>query len=512
MPETYRPTVATRGPSSELPESARAARRRYALASLLREFCSHTAANQAVLYGQPNGRCRGWTVRLIRRLLTLGATGLLSAGLVTGTLAGPSWAAGPATAAPADATAVNSPQKKVSAAAPSPIAIRGVPGDQAVILWWVPPRVPRTATITDYLIQYSANGGGSWKGVSDGVSANPSATVSGLRNGKGYRFRVATVSRSTSGYSTPSPQIAPRQIDCQRPGPGANLAGCDLDGVTRIDLSGANLQSSLLRGASPSRLVGSYLENASLTTADLRGLDMRGSNLSRAGLLETDLGNANLKGISARNSYFNRTVLHATNVSDADLSDATFTGNVGYTGGVSFARSILTRCSFSSAEISGVDFTDADLSSCSFRNSQVGRVTWTPAPPYGMRLNGADLTEADFGGWMSDLDLQGADLSRANLTGFGTQGRSYGRPKALPHLWQLRSGFLLGPTVRVQHADLSGMNLRGINLTDGQLQYVDLDGTDMRRTTLTRIQSQNLTGSPLLPGGWALIEGSLTQQ
>ena len=77
----------------------------------------------------------------------------------------------------------------------------------------------------------------------------------------------------------------------------ADLRGADLDGA---DLHGADLHGADLRGAS---LPGAYLSGAHLRGADLRGADLRGASLRGADLRGADLHGADLHGADLRGAY-----------------------------------------------------------------------------------------------------------------------------------------------------------------------------------------------------------------
>jgi hypothetical protein len=67
-----------------------------------------------------------------------------------------------------------------------------------------------TSPITDYVVEYSSDGGTTWTTFDDGVSTDTSTTVTGLTNGVDYVFRVAAVSDIGAGpYSTQSDPDAP---------------------------------------------------------------------------------------------------------------------------------------------------------------------------------------------------------------------------------------------------------------------------------------------------------------
>jgi titin len=91
----------------------------------------------------------------------------------------------------------------------TPNAPSGSVGDAQVPLSWTAPSNGGSA-ITDYLVQFSSNGGSSWTTFSDGTSTATSTTVTGLTNGTAYVFRVAAVNAiGTGSYSSASSSVTP---------------------------------------------------------------------------------------------------------------------------------------------------------------------------------------------------------------------------------------------------------------------------------------------------------------
>ena len=76
----------------------------------------------------------------------------------------------------------------------------GVGSGQARLTWTAPPS--NGAAITDYLVQYSTNGGTSWTTYNDGTSTSTTAVLSSLSNGTVHMFRVLAV--NVAGQSSPS--------------------------------------------------------------------------------------------------------------------------------------------------------------------------------------------------------------------------------------------------------------------------------------------------------------------
>lgn len=84
----------------------------------------------------------------------------------------------------------------------SPTGVTGTGlGGTANISWTLPVNDGGSA-ITDYVIEYSVEGSGTWTTFADGVSTATSATVTGLTAGNAYEFRVSA--KNLIGNSLPS--------------------------------------------------------------------------------------------------------------------------------------------------------------------------------------------------------------------------------------------------------------------------------------------------------------------
>jgi hypothetical protein len=81
---------------------------------------------------------------------------------------------------------ISSPGGLRAAVAPS-----GGAGSGQVLLTWSLPTYSNGRAVTDYAIQYSADGGATWQTFADAVSARRWYMAGGLTNGLAYRFRVA---------------------------------------------------------------------------------------------------------------------------------------------------------------------------------------------------------------------------------------------------------------------------------------------------------------------------------
>jgi hypothetical protein len=94
---------------------------------------------------------------------------------------------------------------------PAPTGLTATAGNaSAALSWTAPSGVIAQAPITDYREQYSTDGGATWTTFTAAASTTASATVTGLTNGKAYRFRVAAVNAVGVGsYSAASAAVTP---------------------------------------------------------------------------------------------------------------------------------------------------------------------------------------------------------------------------------------------------------------------------------------------------------------
>ena len=84
----------------------------------------------------------------------------------------------------------------------SPQSLSATAIDRAVRLLWSAPAQNGGSAITDYVIEYSADGGTSWTTFDDGTSTSTTSTVSGLTNSTTYQFRVSASNTLGTGASS----------------------------------------------------------------------------------------------------------------------------------------------------------------------------------------------------------------------------------------------------------------------------------------------------------------------
>ncbi|MFM9082371.1 MAG: fibronectin type III domain-containing protein, partial [Actinomycetota bacterium] len=102
---------------------------------------------------------------------------------------------GPSTAT----VAVSATPTTVPRTTGTPVATAGIRG---ATLAWTAPIDNGGTVITDYVIEYSDNAGGTWQTVTDGVSTATTVLVSNLTAGTSYLFRITAVNANGQGETS----------------------------------------------------------------------------------------------------------------------------------------------------------------------------------------------------------------------------------------------------------------------------------------------------------------------
>lgn len=172
----------------------------------------------------------------------------------------------------------------------------------------------------------------------------------------------------------------------------SDLRGIDLRGK---DLSGYYLAGKDLRDA---KLTGANLQNAILARTQLSNADLSGSNLRGANLVGADLSLARLGAA----------LLVGANLTGARLEEATLAG-------ADLRRSSMRTANLSNAFAEGANFEHADLRRAVIDDARLGGARFNDASLQQAQLVGAELTTT-IGGRVLRADLSGANLSLAAIT------------------------------------------------------------------------------------------------
>lgn len=83
----------------------------------------------------------------------------------------------------------------------APTGFSATYGNAQASLSWTAPSDNGGSAITNYLVEFSSNGGSSWSTFAHSVSTTPSITVTGLTNGNAYSYRVSAINAVGTGAS-----------------------------------------------------------------------------------------------------------------------------------------------------------------------------------------------------------------------------------------------------------------------------------------------------------------------
>lgn len=225
----------------------------------------------------------------------------------------------------------------------------------------------------------------------------------------------------------------------------------------------------------PAPTIGAVWSGCSLAGAHLAGADLRGANLSGSVLDGADLSGANLTGA----------LLTSTSLDGAVLTGATLTGVRGsrLTGApvLDAAWSVTAGALVGpGADLTGADLSGTDLHGRDLHGADLRGVSFRQADLSGADLTGADLVVNDF----SLADVAGTQL--AGTTPYQLRsGGLIGTPASLPVGNILVDGWLVGPTARLEFAELAGADLHGMDLHGATLTRAVLTGADLHGSSLS---------------------------
>ncbi|MFN5193821.1 MAG: pentapeptide repeat-containing protein, partial [Cyanobacteriota bacterium] len=303
---------------------------------------------------------------------------------------------------------------------------------------------------------------------------------------------------------------------------GVNFSGADFRGADffELDLTGANFENADLRGAN---LAGAKLIGARFNGANLEGADLSGADLSNAQLV-----GANLNNISFFEGKALATDLTGATLINADVTGSDFTGsNFGSgasrtvtTGAITTeavgieASSLDAGADLSNQFFEGLVAIDTDLSGIDLSGSTISAAFF-----YNVNFSKANFSNTLFSGINAslpsgstftvlptsfDLNLRGADFSRAVFEGFNFAGSDL-RPAADGTPTNFSGARFI--EVTFADANLSGVNLQGANLSELDLSGINLSGADLRGANLsnTKLIGADLTGAQL---DGAILDGA----
>ncbi|NBR55191.1 MAG: hypothetical protein EBT82_04405, partial [Micrococcales bacterium] len=285
---------------------------------------------------------------------------------------------------------------------------------------------------------------------------------------------------------------------------GVNLSGNDFsslvsdNGTSNTNLSGSNFTNSNLGGANFTNAV---MNNINISGADLTGAILDGvasNSLPEKWLLIRGYlvgPKADLRGAQLADVNFNGRDLSGVDLSNAVLARSQFDS-------VQFVGAKLVNANLDSANVNSASFASANLSGANLSNASLINTSFVAADLTNVNLTRAYILNTDFSkakliyvlrdnpfeycyhwyyGWgyycrdtnqsNPRVGLNNVNLSESRVTGFNSWTGSAGL--VLPEGWTHRHSIFFGPS-----ADLSGVILRQLDLTNLNLSNANLTGVD----------------------------------
>ena len=238
------------------------------------------------------------------------------------------------------------------------------------------------------------------------------------------------------------------------------------------------------------------------STCDLTGANLSGQDLAGAQFVNATMTDANLVSANIINANFT-----GANLLRLALAAATGTG-------AAFNYATGGQWGALGATLNESDFDHANVAYSQLQDATIHDANFNYGTLVGSTLDSAEFNNSTFAYTL----LSTANIDRTNFTGatfalvraIGLTGGGSGNEPTLPTDWKLVSGFLLGPTVDLHIADLTGVDLTNVNLTgsiltDAILTDTNVNGLDLTGCSLTGLISGGVTGTPAaLPTDWQL--------
>lgn len=286
----------------------------------------------------------------------------------------------------------------------------------------------------------------------------------------------------------------------------------------KANLRGANFTWADLRYAN---LTGVDLTNARFDYADLRSTNFNGANLNQASMYNskiayTDFTNARVMNVNLYcGDYWN---CGYWSYNGPMIFDHTLGWGLDISGGygrqmpsnwtirngvllgptANLSGTTINQVNFGGLDLSSADFSEANLNGVDFSSSNLSNANFRGANMTGVILNSANLINANLSdSTLTAVKLRNTSLDNANLS--GVRSKALDSPSTLPSGWIIANGSLIGPSaiatnINLAGANLSGMNLAGIDLSNSNLSKANLRGVDL---TGANLKNSNLNGSDI---------------
>jgi uncharacterized protein YjbI with pentapeptide repeats len=332
----------------------------------------------------------------------------------------------------------------------------------------------------------------------------------------GYLFNTTIINSDLSHSNFLNANLTNASLE------NSNLSNAIFDNT---NLTNTNLTGTLLLGLVSKEIIGIptlpseyiirngyiigpsvVINNAILNNANIFSANLTNINLSTASLLNVVSGN--IKGIPQLppnyvvvNGYI---IGSSVNLNHADL------------GSMNLSSLNMSNSNLLYANLINTNLQNTNMDGCNFTDVLSGGIVGTPLLSVDYLLISGYIVGPGVG--LINANLKYANLFGANLTNvnlltaeleFITTGQIKGAPQLMTN-YSLLNGYIVGPNVMLQHADLMNSDLSNLDLTYSNLMNANVNNCNLSTTNLTKcnihgIISGGISGTPLLPNDYTII-------
>ena len=267
--------------------------------------------------------------------------------------------------------------------------------------------------------------------------------------------------------------------------------------IDRCDI--LSLATEDVDGDGSFELIGTYQERLNFTNCNLAGLDFSGLTFHYVDFSDSNLSSVQFSDSSLSQVLFNNVVLDEANFDSASLEYGVQVVNSSMNE-ASFKLTYMSNFWVKQSNITNVDLSTSIIDSAAFIDIDVCPLL-LPSEWHCLNKNLIGPNA-----WLMEADLSNLNLDGINLTGSSMRGTNLSNthlsnsimtevmaqeimqcPLSLPSEWLCINNVLMGPTARLNYADLGDLDLSSQNLSGMIISHSNLTGTDFSNSNMSGV-------------------------
>ena len=268
--------------------------------------------------------------------------------------------------------------------------------------------------------------------------------------------------------------------------------------IDRCDI--LSLATEDIDGDGSFELIGTYQERLNFTNCNLAGLDFSGLTFHYVDFSDSNLSSVQFSDSSLSQVLFNNVVLDEANFDSASLEYGVQVVNSSMNE-ASFKLTYMSEFWVKQSNITNVDLSTSIIESSAFIDIDVCPLL-LPSEWHCLNKNLIGPNA-----WLMEANLSNLNLDGINLTGSSMRGTNLSNthlsnsimtevmaqeimqcPLSLPSEWLCINNVLIGPTARLNYADLGDLDLSSQNLSGMIISHSNLTGTDFSNSDMSGVR------------------------